>query len=52
MVIRNLQRYLLNLQLPPESLLAVDLVLSGSDVVSMPQPTDFYKLIVQVSGLR
>ncbi|KAM7539583.1 hypothetical protein Aperf_G00000039574 [Anoplocephala perfoliata] len=47
MVVNNLKEFLHFLQNPKGPLFAVDLILSGSEVVSAPQPTELYQLMVQ-----
>ncbi|KAL5112917.1 Dynein heavy chain 10 axonemal [Taenia crassiceps] len=47
MVIDNLRRFLESLQTPSKPLFEVDLMLSGSEVVSAPQPMEFYQYQIQ-----
>ncbi|VDK75302.1 unnamed protein product, partial [Dibothriocephalus latus] len=47
MTLRNLNQYLNFLQSAVEPVFSVDLILSGTDVVGNPQPTEFYRLATQ-----
>ncbi|VDM35522.1 unnamed protein product [Hydatigera taeniaeformis] len=47
MLAENLRRYLDTLQFPTQTLFGVDLMLSGCEVVSSPQPTEFYQHLIQ-----
>ncbi|EUB64627.1 Dynein heavy chain 10, axonemal [Echinococcus granulosus] len=47
MVIGNLRRFLESLQIPSKPLFGVNLMLSGSEVVSTPQPAEFYQHLIQ-----